>query len=247
MNRLSFFIFIIFSHLLNAAVTSKEGQMTEKHPEVSHTVASISENHGLSFISNQDENIYSVGISTGGIAEIRMARCLPNRYVVATTIDPEGASFAQEQIEQASLSDRIEVKIEDISKPLPYEDDVFDFVYARLVLHYLSKNNLRSALQELYRILKPTGSIFVVVRSTACLEAQEGYCNPETGMTSYTSKKGNIYSRYFHTEESICDFLTSAGFHITHVKTYDEQLCIDFKRSKPSDNIDNLIEVYVSK
>lgn len=68
---------------------------------------SISENHGLSLMSNQDKNIYSVGMSTGGIAEIRMARDLPHRRIIATTIDLEGANFAQHQVEQASLSDRI--------------------------------------------------------------------------------------------------------------------------------------------
>lgn len=132
-------------------------------------------------------------------------------------------------------------------KTLPYEDESFDFVYARLVLHYLPKINLQNSLQELHRILKTRGRIFVVVRSTACLEAQEGCYNSETGMTTYTSKNGNIYSRYFHTEDSICYFLTNAGFPITHIKTYDEQLCIDFQRTKPSNNIDNLIEVYTSK
>ncbi|MBS4168990.1 class I SAM-dependent methyltransferase [Parachlamydia sp. AcF125] len=208
---------------------------------------SNSENHGLSLISNQEENIYSVGMSTGGIAEIRMARALPNRHILATNIELEGANFAQHQIEQASLSDRIKVKIEDIAKPLPYADESFDFVYARLVLHYLPKPDLQNALQELHRILKSTGRIFVIVRSAACLEAQEGYYNPKNGMTTYTSKNGDTYNRYFHSEDSICDFLKSVGFYIKHIKTYDEQLCIDFQRTKPSNNIDNLIEVYASK
>ncbi len=221
--------------------------MTEKQPKSSHRLDSISENNGLSLISDQDKNIYSVGISTGGLAEIRMARALSNRHIVATTIDPEGGSFAQSQIDQALLSDRIEVKIEDIAHTLPYADESFDFVYARLVLHYLSKRDLQNALQELHRVLKPTGRIFIAVRSTACLEAKAGYYNSENGITTYTSKIGGTYSRYFHDQDSICDFLENTGFHITHVKTYDEQLCIDFQRTKPSDDTDNLIEVYASK
>ena len=218
--------------------------MTEKQPKPSHMLDSISENNGLSLISDQDKNVYSVGISTGGLAEIRMARTLANRHIIATTIDLEGASFAQSQIAQASLSDRIEVKMEDIAQPLPYADESFDFVYARLVLHYLPKNDLENALQELHRILKPTGRIFIVVRSTACLEAQTGSYNAENGMTTYTSKNGGAYSRYFHSQNSICHFLEDVGFHVTYVKAYDEQLCIDFQRTKPSKDIDNLIEVY---
>lgn len=221
--------------------------MTEKQPRSSYRLDSISENNGLSLISDEDKNVYSVGISTGGLAEIRMARTLANRHIVATTIDLEGASFAQTQIDQASLSDRIEVKIEDIAQPLPYTDESFDFVYARLVLHYLSKTDLENALQELHRVLKPSGRIFVVVRSTACLEAQKGFYNSETGMTTYTSKNGGTYSRHFHSEDSISDFLKNAGFHIAHVKSYDEQLCIDFQRTKLSSDSDNLIEIYASK
>ncbi|MFS8562908.1 MAG: methyltransferase domain-containing protein [Rhabdochlamydiaceae bacterium] len=210
-------------------------------------LSSISENNGLSLISDEHRNIYSVGVSTGGIAEIRMAKALASRRVIATTIDLEGANFAQNHIDQALLSDKIEVKIEDISKPLPYVDECFDFVYARLVLHYLSKNDLEKALQELYRVLKTNGKIFVVVRSTGCLEAQTGYYKAESGMTTYASKNGKTYSRYFHSQDSICNFLSNGRFDITYVKTYDEQLCVDFQRTQLSHNRDHLIEVYASK
>lgn len=206
-----------------------------------------SEAHGLSLISDHDKLIYSAGISTGGVAEVQMARSIRDRRVIATTIDPNGASFASNLIDQASLSDQIKVKIEDIAKPLPYASGFFDFVYARLVLHYLPKTDLQSSLEELYRILKPNGKIFIVVRSINCLEAQEGCLDSENGMTTYTSKNGSTYSRYFHSESSICDFLKTAQFKIIHVISYNEQLYVDFQRTKLSQNIDNLIEVYASK
>jgi len=123
----------------------------------------------------------------------------------------------------------------------------FDFIYARLVLHYLPKADLQKALKQLHSILKPTGHMFVVVRSTDCIESKQGCYHPESGMTTYTSSHGDTYSRYFHTQDSISDFLTKAGFHVTHVKAYDEQLCIDFERTKPSKHIDHLIEVYAHK
>lgn len=203
---------------------------------------SISENNGLSLITDEDKDIYSVGISTGGAAEIRMAQDLADRHIITTTIDPAGAKFAKEQIDQASLSDRIEVKIEDVSQPLPYLDQRFDYIYARLVLHYLPKNDLKNALQELYRVLRANGRMFVVVRSTACV-GNDGQYNPENGMTTYSSKNGGTYSRFFHSEESICQFLRDAGFQILHVKAYDEQLCFDFERKQLSRDKDNLIEV----
>jgi hypothetical protein len=66
-------------------------------------------------------------------------------------------------------------------------------------------------------------------------------------MTTYISKNGGTYHRHFHSEDSISHFLKNAGFHIIHVKSYDEQLCVDFQRTKPSSCIDHLIEVYASK
>lgn len=213
-----------------------------------HTYPSISEDNGLATLRDHDDHIYSVGISTGGAAEMRMAAASPLRRIIATTIDKEGAKFAQKQIEDAGLFNQIEVKVEDVAAPLSYPNECFDFVYARLVLHYLPRNSLIQALGELYRVMKPGGRLFVVVRSTGCDEARgkNSIFDPETGMTTYT-ESGNSYSRYFHTAESIQDFLTSCSFHIEHVKTYREHLCIDFHRAKLSEQIDPLIEVLASR
>ncbi len=57
--------------------------------------ASPSEDNGIAVLTDNDLEVLSVGISTGGVAEIRMAEKNPKRHVVATTIDEEGVSFAQ--------------------------------------------------------------------------------------------------------------------------------------------------------
>ena len=100
---------------------------------------SLSENHGLAILSDKDRRIYSVGISTGGLAEIRMARKNPKCQIIATTLDKEGAEFARKKVQEALLSQQINVRIEDVAKPIPYPNEYFDFIYARLVLHYLPK------------------------------------------------------------------------------------------------------------
>lgn len=210
---------------------------------------SISENNGIGILTHEDLRVYSIGISTGGAAEIRMAELNPNRQVTATTIDLEGAKFAQKRLKEKGLSERVAVKIEDVSKPLPYKNGVFDFIYARLILHYLTKDQLAQALEELYRILKNGGKLFVVVRSVPCDEGtlKNTRFDPSTGLTTYTSGEGVSYSRYFHTENSIREYLTAAGFLINHTKSYEEQLYVDFQRTKLSSHIDSLIEVLASK
>lgn len=206
---------------------------------------SFSENNGIANLKNDDLQIYSIGISTGGIAEMRMAELNPQRIVIATTLDAKGADFAREQIEAKGLSKQVIVKIEDVSKPLPYEDCSFDFIYARLVLHYLPKIELLQALDELHRVLKKNGKIFIVVRSLKCYEAtfENAIHDPITGLTTYTSNDGSSYSRFFHSENSIQEYLKSMGFTIQHVNSYEEQLCIDFQRTQLSPYIDPLIEV----
>lgn len=115
---------------------------------------SISEEYGISLIENKDKNILSIGISTAGSAEIEMARRNSNSHIIATTIDNKGLEFTKRIIIQEGLEDRIELKIEDISKKLPYNDNYFDFVYARLVLHYLDNKQLEKSLSEIYRVMK---------------------------------------------------------------------------------------------
>lgn len=131
---------------------------------------------------------------------------------------------------------------------MPYPQGYFDYIYARLVLHYLPRSALQSALKELYRVLRTNGKIFVVVRSIDCTEAREksSRFDAHSGLTTYVSD-GTSYARYFHSEESIQNHLTLAGFSIKHVNTYNEKLCIDFERTMPAKQIDSLIELLAIK
>lgn len=212
------------------------------------SLESISEKNGINFLSPTDKKIYSVGISTGGLAEIKMAQSDRKRHIIATTIDLAGAEYAKQRIRESGLSDQIEVKIEDVGQPIPYPKCHFDYIYARLVLHYLTKDTLTSALAELYRVLRTEGKIFIVVRSVDCLEASDKAAKFDalTGLTTYSSE-GKSYSRYFHSQESIKEHLTLAGFAIKHMDAYQEQLCVDFQRAKLSSQIDSLIEILAVK
>ncbi len=209
---------------------------------------SLSENNGIAALSSQDKLVYSVGISTGGASEMRMAKSAPHRRVIATTMDPVGAAFAQNQIKHAGLCKQIDVRIENVAEPLPYPNEHFDFIYARLVLHYLSKSELDRALGELHRILKTSGRIFIVMRSidTPDARSKDSLFDPQTGMTTSFSN-GLTARRCFHSEESIQQHLTSAGFQIQHLSSYEEQLCLDFHRTKPAEDVDVLIEMIARK
>ena len=215
--------------------------------------ASASEDHGITKLTDNDLNVYSVGISTGGIAEIRMAKMNPKRHIVATTIDEEDLEFAKKRVNESGFEQPIEVKIEDVTKPLIYKEGVFDYVYARLVLHYLSEQGLINALSELHRILKMGGRLFVIVRSTDSPAASlsGNTFDSKTHFTTYTYNKANGKKgharRFFHSKESISKYVCDAGFSIKYVKSYDEQLFTDFMRTIKAPHPSNVIELLAIK
>lgn len=216
---------------------------------------SQSEEHGIAALKPSDLRVLSIGVSTGGKAEIRMARASTKRHIVATSLDAEGIQSAQKKIAHAGLNSQITLKLEDVrTLPLPYEGDYFDYIYARLVLHYLSKQELEGTLKELHRVLKPAGRIYIVVRSTECDNAKmsDNTYDRKTGITSgsfISAETGELYTfrRYFHTEESISDFIVQAGLQVSYVTSYDETLFVDFMHTQKTSKSDNVIELLASK
>ena len=217
---------------------------------------SKSENRGISLIKESDMQIFCPGISTGGYAETRIALMNPQRHIIATTIDKKGITRTRSIIKEMALTDRIDVRIEDVTKPTTYPDNHFDFIYARLILHYLNEDELDKTLKEFYRVvLKATGSIFIVVRSTEDWEAKlkDSTYDTWTRMTTYpvydTEGKdtGRTVSRYFHTVESISSHVKSAGFRVEYAEKYKEQLYHDYMRTSPVIRKASVIEILVKK
>lgn len=216
---------------------------------------SISENNGIQILTDKDINILSLGISTSGSAEIKMAKKNPKAKIIATTIDEKGKNLVKKIINKENLNNQIEIRLEDVTKKNNYPDNSFDYIYARLILHYLSNEELKFALKELYRILKPKGKIFIVVRSINAWEAKlNGTTYDEkTGFTkhpdlrTYGTKKVKYCYRRLHTEESIRKFLEDANFKLEYTKVYDEHLSPDFDRKNLNDKASELIEVLAFK
>ena len=213
---------------------------------------SESELHGLDAISIVDKNILSAGISTGGKTEIEMMRRFPDAHVTATTIDKEGVEHSKQMVLREGLTEKIEVKYEDVSAALPYEDSSVDYIYARLVLHYLPNQRLDASLQEFSRILKPGGKVYIVVRSTECPDAKMpgNEYDEATGITTYhpvdPSGQRRSSVRRFHTVDSINGFV-GKYFKIEYTKQYDERLYRDYARTQQSPHTDNVIELLAIK
>lgn len=209
-----------------------------------------SEANGINLLTDKDLLVYSIGISSAGVAELEMIKRNPNRHIIATTIDEKGIGETKEFVEKEKISKNIELKLEDVSNPLPYSDEYFDFVYARLVLHYLDNQSLENTLKEIYRVLKAGSVFYLVVRSDKCddnTRFKQAY-DEKTGITTIFYPDQNV-TRYrrFHSKESITNFLTKAGFTVSNIEEYSEQLYIDYSRTKVSNNEDILIQVTAKK
>ena len=212
---------------------------------------SRSEQDGLDTLSPTDLNILSVGISTGGKAEIKMLNMEPKRQVTATTLDENGLEMLRKQVEGTAITGRLDLRIEDISSDsLPYADTEFDFVYARLVLHYLSAQDLQIALRNIHRILKEGGRVFIVVRSKDTQELTKSNIiryDKQTCLTTYRAPSGRSAVRYFHTIESISAAVKKAGFTPQSVGQFDEDLSPGFNRDTGQWIPNNVIELVATK
>ncbi len=198
---------------------------------------SKSEKRAMKLLKQTYTSILSIGISTGGSAEINMAQKCQNAQIIATTIDEKGLQFSNDKIKSHPEHARIQTKIEDVSKPMPYKNSTFDFIYARLVLHYLSKQQLNDALKEIHRVLKPNGILFIVARNNKEWELKKpefiiSY-DEKTNMTTYYEqlKKEKIQTRQFLSQEQLKTVLAEHNFRICRAKDYREYLFTDYERT----------------
>lgn len=217
---------------------------------------SISEENGINILSGNEKNILSIGISTNGNAEIKMSQKCENGKIIATSIDNEGIKEVTKKVKELNLEDKILIKYEDVRSKTNYTNNYFDYIYARLVLHYLNNQELIIALKELNRILKEEGKIFIVVRSENAWETKTKYSSSydeKSGLTkmpdlkTINSDEIKYYYRRLHSSESISEFLTKNNFDIISLKKYKEYLSPNFDRTNMNEEASELIEVIAKK
>lgn len=217
---------------------------------------SQSEDRGVSILSAGDKVIYSPGISTAGFAEIRMAQQDQGREIIATTIDTKGLEFTNDLITRLGLQNQIKTRNEDLRSAWNYPPGSFDVIYARLVLHYLSVQDLDVTLRNFFRSLKSGGKMFIVVQSAKNIDEKDPNFDydAETHFTSQSKYMADgtfvsVEKRYWHTPESMRVHLSTAGFVTDSVSEYDEQLYHDYARRSEniSPKVAHLLEIVVHK
>ncbi|MGD2147668.1 MAG: class I SAM-dependent methyltransferase [Anaerolineae bacterium] len=74
---------------------------------------------------------------------------------------PEGLRVARQWLDEESLG--AELRRHNMTEALPYEDGFFDAVISVQVIHHADIATIRRIVQEILRVLKPGGLLFVTV------------------------------------------------------------------------------------
>ena len=104
-----------------------------------------------------DESILDFGCGSLTLS-IMAAQAHPQAKFDGVDIDDKILSIAKEKLSGANLS--IHIQHYD-GKKLPYSDGQFHHVMSSLVFHHLTLRQKYAALEEIHRVLKPSGQIHI--------------------------------------------------------------------------------------
>ena len=118
------------------------------------------------------------------------------------------------ELARQRLGDDVDLRVADITGPLPYPDGAFDDAVAALVLHYLE--DWTAPLAELRRVLKPGGRLIVVVNHPILLKMvhrETDYFATTKWSDEYNFNGQKAVLTYWHRPlHAMTDSFTAAGF-----------------------------------
>ncbi|MEV6238343.1 class I SAM-dependent methyltransferase [Lentzea sp. NPDC051838] len=118
------------------------------------------------------------------------------------------------ELARQRLGDDVDLRVADITGPLPYPDGAFDDTVAALVLHYLE--DWTAPLAELRRVLKPGGRLIVVVNHPILLKMvhrETDYFATTKWSEEYDFNGQKAVLTYWHRPlHAMTDAFTAAGF-----------------------------------
>jgi SAM-dependent methyltransferase len=140
-----------------------------------------------------------------------MSAALRDRGAVVAGFD---RSAAMVELARQRLGADTDLRVTDITGPLPYPDGAFDDVVAALVLHYLA--DWTAPLAELRRVLKPGGRLIVAVNHPIIFKIEypgASYFTTTKWSEEYTFNGRRAVLTYWHRPlHAMTDAFTAAGF-----------------------------------
>lgn len=145
---------------------------------------------------------------------------------------PEGIRLTREWLEDEGLD--ADLRLQSIAERLPYKDVFFDAVVSVQVIHHADMATIRGIVQEITRVLKPGGLLFVTVpqlkagRPCAWWGTSFERVEPHTFLPLDGPEQGLLH-HYFTPQELYAEF---GGFDIAdmHVDSVDHHCVLGFRR-----------------
>ncbi|WP_086826964.1 class I SAM-dependent methyltransferase [Allokutzneria sp. NRRL B-24872] len=115
------------------------------------------------------------------------------------------------------LGEDVDLRVADLTEPLPYADGEFDDVVSALVLHYFE--DWDAPLAELRRVLKPGGRLILAVNHPSVykfIRPDGNYFEVEKWADDYVFAGQKAVLTYWHRPlHAMTDAITAAGFRIS--------------------------------
>lgn len=123
-------------------------------------VSSGARTRARSWLDVEDgEWVLDVGTGTG-LALLPLAEANSTGWTEGVDLSPAMLDRARQRMANAPHS-RYGLRHADATT-LPYPDDTFDAVFSSYVLDVLARSDIRAALQEMHRVLRPEGRLVLV-------------------------------------------------------------------------------------
>lgn len=114
--------------------------------------------------------ILELGAGTGRDAHFLIRKGFK---VLATDFSKVALEYALKTVNSRNKS-KINILQFDLSNQFPFPNESFDVVYANLAIQYFTKKITQQIFDEIFRVLKPTGCIAVLVNSISDPEYGQG-------------------------------------------------------------------------
>jgi len=104
------------------------------------------------------DHVLDVGCGPGRLTTVFAQRVAPSGSVDGIDPSPEMISRAAARARKHGVQASFQVAY---AQQLPFADDAFDAVACTLALHHVAENDRRTAVAEMYRVLKPGGRLLI--------------------------------------------------------------------------------------
>ena len=122
----------------------------------------------------------------------------------------------------------------DVTRPLPFRDDVFEAALGSHVLEHLAPDEAAALLRELRRVLAPGGVLRIAVPDLDAVVASYDPCKPDAFLDGLLQGRTRSRSRHRHwwgyNERSLRAALAAAGFVDVRRESFRRGRCPDVER-----------------